>query len=203
MKRPQHSSPWALFGSHQLILRIVGALLAASFVITALYCHATTGPSVLVTWDATDSSVLSDGNAEHTDRLATAQEDLESDTSAAAAAGVTATATATSDAVLPFSVDLGQPCDSVPSATTLLLLDGAKPKLGGLLLRDGERPSLVWPQWLRDLCPEVAEHFDQFRYFPDFLDAPISTTLYAAHAVCTMGVAAAVARAGGAPLYLA
>ena len=60
-----------------------------------------------------------------------------------------------------------------------------------------------WPTWIKDLCPEVIDHFSKYPYFTRFLDKiPTMTTLYAAHSACSMRIADQVAAAADTEIYI-
>ncbi|KAI9136180.1 hypothetical protein BKA69DRAFT_1105695 [Paraphysoderma sedebokerense] len=82
-------------------------------------------------------------------------------------------------------------CDE-PSLPTKMLLDVSKRPVNEETL----------PKWIGDLCPEVAIHFSRFPYFANFTDLPVMTTSYAAHSVCAMKIASAIAAAVEAKIYL-
>lgn len=65
------------------------------------------------------------------------------------------------------------------------------------------------PDWMREMCPDVVEHFDRFPYFSEIpvfdgfsRPLPIQTTNYAAQSVCTMKIVKSIAASVQARLYL-
>jgi hypothetical protein len=63
--------------------------------------------------------------------------------------------------------------------------------------------NVLFAQWLRDLCPEVVEHFMRFPYFDKLVeDLPIMTSAYAAHSVCSIQIALHIAAGIDSPVYL-
>eukprot|EP00977_Amphora_coffeiformis_P011145 scaffold2657_cov89-Amphora_coffeaeformis.AAC.39 len=63
------------------------------------------------------------------------------------------------------------------------------------------------PEWVHDLCPEVVKHYQRFPLFRDFVTyqgafLPVSTTVYAAKAACTLSVVQHLAASVGATLHL-
>ncbi|KAI9136015.1 hypothetical protein BKA69DRAFT_1179247 [Paraphysoderma sedebokerense] len=99
----------------------------------------------------------------------------------------------------------------IPSSSTNSPLATAEPKLCGepspstkILLDASKRPVTeeTLPLWIQNLCPEVAVHFSRFPYFAKFTKMPVMTTSYAAHSVCAVKVAGAIAAAANANIYL-
>eukprot|EP00606_Chrysophyceae_sp_TOSAG23-5_P000313 GSChrysophyteH2.ASY1.ANO1.1721.1 assembled CDS len=58
-----------------------------------------------------------------------------------------------------------------------------------------------WPGWMKEMCPEVIDHFMKFPYFESFGDIPIMTTETAALSVCTMKFVARIAASTGFNAY--
>jgi len=60
------------------------------------------------------------------------------------------------------------------------------------------------PDWLQELCPEICSHFTRFPSFKELIPPTLAfmTTDFAAHAVCTLKAAKAIAASTNAHLYL-
>jgi hypothetical protein len=72
----------------------------------------------------------------------------------------------------------------------------------GYAPRPGDPPP-AWPSWLQRACPQVVRHFERYPYFANFTEVfSVMTSEYAAHSVCSLSIAARLAKAVGSHLYL-
>jgi hypothetical protein len=111
-------------------------------------------------------------------------------------------------AVQPGAINFNSNSNWEPmtAATYMPLAKVKDPFFTDLLLNQtlGSKPHV---EWVKELCPQVVEHYDKFPAFKEFVELegrqlPISTTDYLARGVCTLSIVQQLASSIGATLHL-